>query len=177
MTFTSKVVEVSGMNDDTHLAQEIDRQIFVGSSYRDAHHDVPSAFNLQPRARGTACELGIEFRKIHAQTIEKNGLDLFALIQQHRGGELHRERSSRDRCRRRFRGALRLRRPFLPGRWSLPRQASSAGGPKSWTTPLSVKVSASALLTKLARGAPSCDVVEKNFIHDQRQPVVAARRR
>jgi len=31
-------------------------------------------------------ELTIEFREIHAQTIKKDGLSLFALFEQHRSG-------------------------------------------------------------------------------------------
>src|SRR5450759_2208977 len=90
MAFDWKIVEVAGMDNDTHLPQEINGQIFVSSKYGNPHDDVPSAFDLQSRARGMACELAIEFREILAQTIEKNRLDLFAPIEQHRGGKLDR---------------------------------------------------------------------------------------
>src|SRR5208337_5578961 len=89
MAFAGKIVEVAGMNDDTHLPQEVDGQIFVSSKDGNAQHNVPSSFDLQSCARGTARKLAIEFREIRSQAIEKNGLDLLALIEQHRRGKLH----------------------------------------------------------------------------------------
>ena len=100
MAFAWKIVEVAGMDAHTRLAQQADRQLLVTLKHGDAQHDVPSAFDLQARARGMAGELAIEFREIHAQTIEKNGLDLFALIEQHRRRLAGRARSWRDKYRR-----------------------------------------------------------------------------
>src|SRR5450631_3109945 len=85
MAFVGKIIEVAGMDDNTHLPHEINGQIFVSPKRGNPQDDIPSALDLQSRAGGTACELAIEFREILAQTIEKNGLDLFALIEQHRG--------------------------------------------------------------------------------------------
>src|SRR5450631_4270558 len=47
MAFVGKIIEVAGMDDNTHLAQEIDSHIFVSSKHGNAKDNVPSAFNLQ----------------------------------------------------------------------------------------------------------------------------------
>src|ERR1700676_886406 len=90
MSLVWKIAEVARMHDDTDSPQEIDGQIFVSSKYGDTEDNVPSALDQQSSAGGMFCKLAIEFRKIHAQTIAKNGLDLLALTEQHRSGKLHR---------------------------------------------------------------------------------------
>src|SRR6266404_2639983 len=57
--------------------------------YWHPQNNTPSALNHQSRTRGAAYKLAIEFREIRAQTIDENGLDVFALIEQHRSGKLH----------------------------------------------------------------------------------------
>src|SRR5258708_7025009 len=100
MALVRKIIKVAGMDAHTRRAQQSDSKLFVTIEGRDAEHNVPSTLNQQSRARGMACELPIEFREIHAQTIEENGLDLFALIDQYPGrnvhGSVHREKGISD---------------------------------------------------------------------------------
>src|SRR5882762_6529302 len=89
MAIIRKIIEVSRMDAHTGLAQQPDGEFFVTLERGNAQNNVPSALDHQPRARGMACKLEIEFRKINAQTAAKNGLDLFALIEQHGSSKLH----------------------------------------------------------------------------------------
>src|SRR5260370_23241980 len=99
-------------------------------------------------------KLAIEFREIHAQTIAKNRVDLLALTEQHRSGKLHRSIHGEKRvtddfqARSCFGGSYFRAAGGHPGKLHL-RSAEILD------TPLRVKVSASALRTKLRRGALS----------------------
>src|SRR5260221_1934990 len=90
MALVRKIIKVAGMDTHTRRAQQSDSKLFITIEGGDAEHNVPSTLNQQSRARGMACKLPVEFREIHAQTIEENGLDLFSLIEQHPGRKLHR---------------------------------------------------------------------------------------
>jgi hypothetical protein len=102
------------------------------------------------------CKLAIEFREIHAQTIAKNGLDLLALTEQHRSGKLHRSIHGEKRVADDFQARSCFGDLYF--RAARGTQASFiCGSAEILDTPLRVKVSASALRTKLRRGAPSCE--------------------
>ena len=121
-----------------------------------------------------ASKLTIKFGKIRAQPIEENGLNLLALIEQHRRGKLHgsvhREIGIGDdfetrtgfghdffRSARSHPGKLHLRERRDLGH-SAERECKRVG--------VSRKTAARRAIVR---------VVEENFVHDQRQTVVAAK--
>src|SRR5580698_1735203 len=89
MAFIRKVVEVARMNAHIHFAQQTNGQILITPEHRNAENHIPAALDQQSCARRAAHELAVESRKIHAQSIEQNGLDLLALIEQYRSSELY----------------------------------------------------------------------------------------
>src|SRR5208282_1065626 len=129
--------------------------------------------DLQSGARGTACELGIKFREIHTHAVQKNGLDLFALIEQHGGGKLdgsiHGEigvgddfeacACFRDHC---FRAA-----GGYPGKFHLRESGNLGNSAEREGERIGVGHET------VARHAV-VRVIEKNFVHNQTQTVVAA---
>src|SRR5260221_10707966 len=80
MALVRKIIKVAGMDTHTRLAQQSDSKLFITIEGGDAEHNVPSTLNQQSRARVMAGKLPVEVRAIHAQTIEENGLDRFAVI-------------------------------------------------------------------------------------------------
>jgi hypothetical protein len=143
---------------------------FRGLGTRSTAYHPPSTCNRVQE--GWPASWAIEFGEIHAQTIEKNGLNVLALIEQHRGGELHGSVHRKIGVGDDFQARSGFGDGFF-GPLVATHASFICGRAEILETPLSVKVSASALLTKLLRGVPSWRSRE-NFIHDQRQFVVAA---
>src|SRR6266852_1828721 len=117
-------------------------------------------------------KLGVKFRKIDAQAIEKNGLDLFALIEQHRAGKLdgsvHGEIGIGDD----FEARSCFGDPFLrntgsdPGKFHLRKSGNLGHSTESEGERVGIG-------DKTATRRAVVRIIEKNFIDNQRQPVVA----
>src|SRR5208282_1128800 len=118
-------------------------------------------------------KLSIKFGKIHAQTIQKNGLDFFALIEQHRGGKLHgsvhREKSISDDLEARscFSNHFLRTAGRHPGKLHLRESRNLGYSTQSESERVGVG-------DKTAPHTAVKRVVEKNFIHHQSQTVVTA---
>src|ERR1700680_3693580 len=121
------------------------------------------------------CKLAIEFREIHAQTIEKNGLDLVALTEQHRSGKLHRSIHGEKRVGDDFQarscfGALFFRAAGgHPGKLHL-RERGNLGHSAESEGERVCDAAATATWRAIMR------IVQKNIVHNQSQIAVTAER-
>src|ERR1017187_5568015 len=86
MSVAREVIEMSRMYADLCMSEQTDGKVFVTLEHRHAQHGVPSAVDEQSCAGGMLGELAIEFGEIHANTVQQNWLDLFALIEENQIG-------------------------------------------------------------------------------------------
>src|SRR5258708_3349000 len=64
ITFLAKVVEVSGMNVNIFLLQQLNGEVVIGAGGGNAEHGIPSAFHLQAAAMFLFRQLPVEFVQI-----------------------------------------------------------------------------------------------------------------
>src|SRR4029077_15368963 len=120
-----------------------------------------------------ACNLAIEFREIHAQTIAKNGLDLFALIEQHRSGKLHWSVHGKERIGDDFESRSRSGDHLFraagghPGKLHLRQRGNLGHSTESKSERVEVA-------DETATRRAVMRIIEKNFVHDQSQTAVTA---
>jgi hypothetical protein len=88
VAFAREIVEVPRMNAHLCVTKKANSQVFVAFHRWYAKDDVPSSFDLQARACWIVDKLTVEFCEVCPQTIEQNGLDHLALIEEHRSCEL-----------------------------------------------------------------------------------------
>ena len=72
---------MAGMNQYRRFAEDLNRLIFIGSGHGNAQDGVPSTLELQTLGRFLPGQLEIKFRKIGAETVEEQGLDILSLMQ------------------------------------------------------------------------------------------------
>src|SRR2546427_3714491 len=100
ISVTGKIVEVAGMHEHGELAQEFNRQFLIGLRCRNAQHGIPPALDVQPSTSLLFCQLVIKLFEIAAQTVQERRLSAFALLYQHRrgqiDGEVQREKTMRE---------------------------------------------------------------------------------
>ena len=128
VSVAGKIVEVAGMDQHRSLAEQFNRQIFVGSGHGHAQYGIPSPFNLQTLGRFLLRQLTIELGEIRTHAVEKSAAGYFSAAPAARARPAGWEHSSTDRCRQSPPGGPWPRSPPVPGRWPRPRPASSAAG-------------------------------------------------
>src|SRR5207249_299643 len=67
----------------------IDGKVLITSQCRNAHDRIPSSFHVKASARRSSSKLPVELSEVHAQAVDKHRLDLLALVEQDRRGDLH----------------------------------------------------------------------------------------
>src|ERR1700687_5453481 len=173
MAFIWKIVEVAGMDAHPGLAQQAEGKIFVALDGGDAEDNVPSPLDHQSCTRGMTCKLAIEFREIQAQTIAKNGLDLFALIEQHGGGKLHGSVHGKKRIGNDFESRSRFGHHFFrtagghPCKLHLWKSGNFGHTAESEGERFGVG-------DETATRRAIMRIIEENFVHDQSQTAVTA---
>ena len=81
VSVVGEIVEVTGVNQHRSLAQQINGQVFVGSSYGDTQYGIPSPFRLQALARLFAAQLTVEPASFMRMRSRSRGW-IFSLLQQ-----------------------------------------------------------------------------------------------
>src|SRR5207302_645855 len=90
ITISGEVVKMPRMHQDRKFPQNLDCQFFIGPRDWNAHHSIPAAFNIKALAGTLLCQLAVQFFEIYTQAIEQHRLDMLALLQQNRCGQLQR---------------------------------------------------------------------------------------
>src|SRR6185369_17270706 len=68
VTVRLKIIKMSRMKVDALVRQQINREIIIWASRRNAKHGIPTAFDLQSAARFFLQQLAIQFRYVAANS-------------------------------------------------------------------------------------------------------------